>query len=50
MVQVGGSAIDGVNWVFVRRGVAANLLAAEYAGLYRILRRKEKVVELEVGD
>ena len=48
--ESGGSALDGVNWVFVRRGVAANPLAAEYAGPYRILRRNEKVVELEVGD
>ena len=49
-VQGGSTTLDGVNWVFVRRGVAANPLAAEYAGPYCNLRRREKVVELEVGD
>ena len=42
--------LDGVEWAFVCRGATANPLAAEYTGPYMIVRRSQKVVELQVGD
>jgi len=43
------SILEAAAWVYVRRGVAAGPLAPPYEGPYKVLRRWEKVVELQVG-
>jgi len=50
VARSGSGLLDGVDWVYVRRGPAGGPTAQSYVGPYRVLGRSDKVFTLQVGD
>jgi len=46
----GSGLLDGVEWVYVRRGQHGGPLEQAYVGPYQVLERTDKVFKLQVGD
>ncbi len=50
VARSGTSVLDGVDWVYLRRGPPGGPLEQAYSGPFRVLARSDKVFRLQMGE